>query len=109
MTIQQLLPGELATYLRDHPNALLLDVRQPWEHEMVAIGGSVLIPLGALGERAEEEIVDVDRPIVVYCHHGVRSLQACLILRSLGFVSVRNLAGGIDRYSREVDPSIATY
>lgn len=109
MTIQQLAPGELAAYLREHPNVLLLDVRQPWEYAMAAIGASILIPLGSLSEQAEETIEERDRPIVVYCHHGIRSLQACLILQSLGYEDVLNLSGGIDCYSREVDPSIPTY
>lgn len=109
MTIQQLAPGELAAYLREHPNALLLDVRRPWEHSMAAISPSILIPLGSLGEQVEEVIEDKGRPVIVYCHHGIRSLQACVILQSLGYEDVLNLSGGIDRFSREVDHSIPTY
>lgn len=109
MNIRQLAPRELTPYRRDHPTVLLLDVREPWEHSMVAIPDSILIPLGSLSERVEEELPEKDRPIVVYCHHGIRSMQACVILQSLGYVDVLSLAGGIDRYSHEADPSLPTY
>jgi rhodanese-related sulfurtransferase len=107
LQIRQIAPGELPSLLKDSPGAILLDVRQPWEHNLVALEGSILIPLGELKSRAEE--LPEETPIIVYCHHGVRSLTACAILSSLGFRDLVNLAGGIDRYSLEVDPGLARY
>jgi rhodanese-related sulfurtransferase len=109
MNIRQIAPDNLHPFLREHPQAKLLDVREPWEHELAAIGGSTLIPLGALLAEAEEELPDRSVPIVVYCHHGIRSLQGCAILASLGYTDLINLAGGIDRYTRDVDPSVPLY
>lgn len=84
----------------------LVDCRQPWEWELVRLPGARLIPLGELSSRASE--VAGDKPVVVYCHHGVRSLQAAYILRGAG-ITARSLAGGIDLYSLEADPSLPRY
>jgi rhodanese-related sulfurtransferase len=84
----------------------LVDCRQPWEWELVHLPGAKLIPLGELAERAPE--IAGDRPVIVYCHHGVRSLQAAFILRGTG-IQARSLAGGIDHYSIAVDPSLPRY
>lgn len=98
-------PAELAQLgAADHH--VLLDVREPWEAQLAQIEGSTLIPLGQLRERLGE--LDPAVPIVAYCHHGVRSEQARTILESGGF-DVRHLAGGIDAWSRDVDPSLARY
>ena len=86
---------------------MLLDVREPWEAEIAAIDGSVLIPLGDLGDRAGE--LDPAASVVVYCHLGVRSRLAAEHLASIGFADVRNLAGGIDAWSRDVDASVERY
>ncbi|HVZ41066.1 MAG TPA: rhodanese-like domain-containing protein [Candidatus Kapabacteria bacterium] len=109
MNVRQITPAELAGILADEPAALLLDVREEWEHRHASIPGSLLIPLGLLMMRAEEELPDRDRPVIVYCHHGIRSLQACAVLASLGYGNLSNLAGGIHRYSSDVDPSIPVY
>lgn len=109
MSIRQLAPAHLAEFLQEQPEALLLDVREPWEHELAALDNSMLIPLGALMIQAEDELQEKERPIVVYCHHGVRSMQACACLASLGYTDLLNLSGGIDRYSREVDRSVPIY
>lgn len=109
MSIRQLAPAELAAFLQEHPGALLLDVREPWEHQLSALPGSLLMPLGSLPARAEDEIEEKDAPIVVYCHHGIRSINGCAYLASLGYTSLHNLTGGIDRYSIEVDPGVGRY
>ncbi|WP_448006377.1 ThiF family adenylyltransferase [Agromyces bauzanensis] len=97
----------LAAELASAAPPLLLDVREPWEAEIAAIPGAVLIPLGELGERAGE--LDPAASVVVYCHLGVRSQYAAEQLVSAGFGVVRNLAGGIDAWSRTVDPTVARY
>ena len=85
---------------------LLLDVREPYEHNIANIGG-VLIPLGQLPSRLDELDRGVD--IVVYCHHGNRSRFAVEFLRSNGFSRALNLAGGIDEWSGEIDPLVHRY
>lgn len=88
------------------PDVTLIDVREPWEAEIAAITGSVLLPLGELPERIGE--IDDSRPVVLYCHHGIRSATALRILRDAG-VAARHLDGGIDAWSRTVDPTIVRY
>jgi len=109
MPIRRIAPQALDDFLRVQPRATLLDVREQWEHDLVALPDSLLIPLGDLMRRAEEDLPDHEAPIVVYCHHGIRSLQACGLLASIGYEDLINLSGGIDRYSAEVDSSLPTY
>lgn len=97
----------LAAELASAAPPLLLDVREPWEADLVAIPGSRLIPLHELGGRAGE--LDPEASVVVYCHLGVRSRLAAEHLAAIGFADVRNLAGGIDAWSRTVDPSTERY
>ena len=85
----------------------LLDVREPWEHEICRIEGSRLVPLGQLPGRVGE--LRRDAPTVVICHHGVRSLRAAAYLERCGFGDVVNLSGGIDAWARSVDLHMATY
>lgn len=85
----------------------IVDVREGWEHALVRLPGSILLPLHELGSRLSE--LDASRPTVVYCHHGVRSMHAALALASRGFADVRSLRGGIHRWATEVDPSMPRY
>ncbi|NNE01010.1 MAG: rhodanese [Pirellulaceae bacterium] len=88
---------------------LLLDVREKDEYETARIDGSVLIPMSELRDRVDELEQHRDRLIVVHCHHGGRSLRVTNALREMGFAKVQNLAGGIDQWSQEIDPSVARY
>jgi adenylyltransferase/sulfurtransferase len=88
---------------------LLLDVREPQEHETARIDYSVLIPLGQIESRVDEIAGWKRRPIVVHCHHGARSAQACRMLAASGFEQVENMAGGIEAWSVTVDPSVPRY
>jgi adenylyltransferase/sulfurtransferase len=107
--VRQIGPRELAREMaNDHP-VYLLDVRQPCEHETAALPGSVLIPLGELAARAGEVKPEPGVLLVVYCHHGVRSLAAASLLQRLGHGNVASLAGGIDAWSQEVDPTVPRY
>jgi rhodanese-related sulfurtransferase len=103
-------PATLAAQLSSPPGSrpVLLDVRYPHEHAYVALPDSVLIPLPELDERAEELEAFRGRPVVVYCHHGVRSLSGAAYLRSRGLEAV-SLRGGIDLYSLTVDPQLPRY
>ncbi len=86
---------------------VLLDVREPWEAELASLPGAVLIPLDTL--EAALEGLDRDASIVAYCHHGIRSARAVELLRTHGFSDARNLDGGIDAWSRLIDPAVARY
>lgn len=110
MPIPEIDPSTLAHQLSGPPETrpVLLDVRFPDEHAYVALPDSVLIPLPELDERAEELEAFRGRPVVVYCHHGVRSLDGTAYLRSRGLDAV-SLRGGIDLYSRAVDPRLPRY
>lgn len=93
------------------PLPLLLDVREPWEAQLarIRIDGveARLLPMGELASRLDE--LDPLQPVVVYCHHGVRSLQVVAFLLRQGFESVYNLAGGIDAWSQETDRAVPRY
>jgi len=84
----------------------LLDVREPFEVELATIGG-LNIPMGELLSRVDEIPNDTD--VVVYCHHGIRSRRAIQLLKQSGFERLINLTGGIEQWSRRVDPSIPRY
>lgn len=87
--------------------AELLDVRSPLERQIATIAGARSLPLEELGERFAE--LPRDRDLIVFCHVGVRSAYAVEWLRSQGFSRAHNLSGGIDAWSREIDPSIPRY
>lgn len=110
MPIPEISPARLAELLAGPPESrpALLDVRFPDEHAWVALPDSVLIPLPELDERADELEALRGRPVVVYCHHGVRSLDGAAYLLSKGLEAV-SLKGGIDLYSRQVDPALPRY
>ena len=88
---------------------LLLDVRQPEEHAHVNIERAKLIPLRELQQRIEELSDYRDKPVIVHCHHGGRSMQATMFLRQQGFAGAQNMAGGIDAWSLEIDPAKPRY
>jgi rhodanese-related sulfurtransferase len=85
----------------------VLDVREPWEYAICAIPGSINVPLSTLPQNLNR--LPADGPLVVLCHHGMRSMQAVAWLRQNGFENAINLQGGIDAWARQVDTSMATY
>jgi adenylyltransferase/sulfurtransferase len=87
----------------------LLDVRQSWEHALASLPDSTLIPLNQLIARAGEISCPPSVPIIVYCHHGIRSMTAARVLEQRGFPEVYSLAGGIDAWSIEIDPTVPRY
>ena len=86
----------------------LLDVRESSELERASLAGAVHIPMGEIAMRANQEL-DPEKHIVVMCHHGMRSLNVTMYLRQQGFEKAQSLAGGIDRYAREIDPKVGLY
>ena len=91
----------------EKPDLVLVDVREPPETEIARIEGSRLIPLGELPRRIRE--LPTNAEIVMHCHHGQRSMRALEILKGAGFANVRSLAGGIDAWARDVDPTVPRY
>ena len=98
---------ELARWREGGVPHTLVDVREPWETAICLIEGSLSVPLGQIPARAAT--LPVDRPVVVACHHGMRSMQAVAWLRRNGHDNVTNLAGGVDAWARQIDPSMAVY
>src|SRR5262245_47629017 len=105
--VREISVQELAERLARGEASRLIDVRQPWEPDLAALPGSVLIPLNNLPGRADE--IGPGAPIVVYCHHGIRSLSGAALLERLGFTDVASLAGGIDAWSLLIDAAVPRY
>jgi len=95
--------------LLDDGNVVLVDVRTPGEWETARIMGAKLIPLAELTTRIDEIKSQPEKPIVVHCHHGMRSLRAVQWLRQIGVQHAKSMAGGIDGWSLWVDPSVPRY
>ena len=100
-------PAEVKRLLERDKKAVLLDVRESHEYEIVHIDGARLIPLSELHLRTNE--LDTADTIVTYCHHGQRSLQAIKTLEHFGFRKLKHLRGGIDAWACEVDQEMARY
>ena len=107
--MKQISPQELAAWLADAGRAkpLLLDVREPWEFEKARIAGAELMPMREVPARFEE--LDRAQDVVAICHHGGRSQQVAMFLEKAGFKKIHNLAGGVDAWSRTVDPTVPVY
>ncbi len=103
----QIGPEELRTKLQSAAPPQLIDVRWPQEHQICRIEGARLIPLDRLPASLGE--LDPEAELVVYCHHGMRSLNAVQFLRAQGFANARSLSGGIDLWSQRIDPAVPRY
>lgn len=90
----QITPRQLADALAAGEAVYLLDVRLPWEHDTAALPHSTLVPLQDLADHLDEVTPPPGAKVVVYCHHGVRSLSGAYILEQAGFADVASLAGG---------------
>ena len=100
-------PKELKTRLDKGDKLVLMDVREPWEFALAKLDGSVLIPLATLPQSLDK--LDRQAEIIAYCHHGMRSADATGLLLQQGFSNVKNLIGGIDAWSAQIDPSVPRY
>ncbi len=87
----------------------LLDCRESDEYSLVAIQGSQLLPMSQIAERKQELAGKEDEPLIVYCHHGMRSAQTVAWLRQQGFRKAVSMAGGIDAWAVEVEPEMTRY
>lgn len=107
--MQHITAPELANWLSDKSKKppLLLDVREPWEHETCHISQVVLMPMQTVTSRFQE--LDPDVVTVCICHHGARSMQVANYLERSGFTQVINLTGGVHAWAQQVDSSMPTY
>lgn len=100
-------PTQLKDMMDTETPFVLLDVREEWEYQMVHLEDAMWIPFGELPRRCGEIPPRVE--VVVYCHWGMRSVDAAFLLQQLGFKSVKSLIGGIDRWAREIDTEMPRY
>jgi len=105
--ITEIEPLELKRRLDAGEPLAVLDVREPWEVAIARLPGSRHIPLGELPARIGE--LDSSAELIVMCKAGGRSLRAAMFLQTRGFSHVANLTGGIDAWTRDVDPSLQSY
>jgi adenylyltransferase/sulfurtransferase len=107
MNYETITPEEFAERAARGERVRLIDVREPAEFELARVEGAELMPLSRFNEWAGA--LDAEEEIVFMCHHGVRSAQVCAVLARAGFARLHNLAGGIDRWSAEVDQNVPRY
>jgi rhodanese-related sulfurtransferase len=107
MTDLQITPRQVKDRLDRGEKLLLIDVREPHEHALCHIEGAVLIPMGTIPANLQK--LDTDDDVICFCHHGMRSLDVANWLRQQGVKSAKSMAGGIDRWSSEIDPAVPRY
>lgn len=100
-------PKELKKCLDNGDKLVLVDVREEWEYSLAKVDGSILIPLGTLPQSLAQ--LNRDSEIIAICHHGMRSADATNFLLQQGFQKVKNLVGGIDAWSTQVDGTVPRY
>jgi rhodanese-related sulfurtransferase len=100
-------PKELKKSLDNGNKLVLVDVREEWEYSLAKVDGSILIPLGTLPQSLAQ--LNRDSEIIAICHHGMRSADATNFLLQQGFQNVKNLVGGIDAWSTQVDGTVPRY
>ncbi len=103
----EITPADVKARLEQGEKLALIDVREPWEYALCRIEGAKHVPLGTLAASLET-LPDVDE-VICYCHHGMRSLDAAAWLRFQGIERAKSLAGGIERWSIEIDPQVPRY
>ena len=107
MNFRTMTPAELDARRKRGEQLLLIDVREEAEYEIARIEGAQLLPLSRFDEWAAS--LDAGVETVVMCHHGIRSAQVCAYLARAGFEKLHNLAGGIDRWSHDIDADVPRY
>jgi rhodanese-related sulfurtransferase len=103
----EIAPREVKERLDRGEKLLLVDVREPHEHAICRIEGATLIPMGSIPANLQR--LDVDEDVICICHHGMRSMDVANWLRAQGVKSAKSMAGGIDRWSVEIDPAVPRY
>ena len=104
----EITPGAVKQRLDSGEKLRLIDVREPFEFQQARIEGSELIPMRGVPQ-ALPSLEAEETPLIVFCHHGMRSLQVVSWLREQGVEQCVSMAGGIDRWSLEIDPNVPRY
>lgn len=104
----QITPKEVKQRLDAGEKLRLVDVREPFEYRQARIEGSELIPMRTVS-KSLDSLESEESPVIVLCHHGMRSLQVVNWLREQGLERCSSMEGGIDRWSLEVDPTVPRY
>ena len=103
-------PHDIKRRLEGGEKLLLIDVREPHEFQLARIPGAELIPMRTVPAQLQRlEAASDEAALIVYCHHGVRSLNVVNWLREQGVSACQSMTGGIDRWSVEIDPSVPRY
>ena len=103
-------PQEVKHRMDSGEKLFLIDVREPHEFVLARVAGAELIPMRTVpAELSRLDAMAEEGSLIVYCHHGVRSLNVVNWLREQGVTDCQSMAGGIDRWSREVDPAVPRY
>ncbi|HVN06504.1 MAG TPA: rhodanese-like domain-containing protein [Bryobacteraceae bacterium] len=108
MTPVEIEPLDVKARLDAGEKLFLLDVREPFEHQQAHIPGARLVPMRSV-PGAVHDLLGLTEPLIVFCHHGVRSLQVVEWLRRQGLENCASMAGGIDRWSLKIDPTVPRY
>lgn len=103
----EIAPREVRDLIQRGRNFLFVDVREKWEHETSRIDGAVLISMRDIPANLSR--LANAGPVALFCHHGIRSLDAAAWLREQGVQGVRSMSGGIDRWAAEIDPRVPRY
>ncbi len=106
----EITPAEVQRRRTSGEKLRFIDVREPAEFQLARIQGADLIPMGTVQAALQRlEAWADEEPLIVYCHHGVRSLQVTHWLREQGLEACQSMSGGIDRWSLEIDPGVPRY
>jgi rhodanese-related sulfurtransferase len=103
----EITPQELKELLQEKNDIILLDVRQTNEYEICHIRGSTSMPFETIPHEIDQ--FSYDDNIITICHHGVRSLNACMQLKKMGYKNVRSLKGGLEDWAQICDPTMKRY
>jgi len=103
----EIAPAEVAALIQSGVKFLFVDVREKWEHEASRIEGAVLFSMRDI-PASLSRLASAER-VVLFCHHGIRSLDAAAWLREQGVRGVRSMSGGIERWAAEIDPRVPRY
>ena len=105
--VKRFSPVQVKDLLESEAQIKLIDVRENWEYQIARLENAELVPLSKFVEFSK--LLNLNEKIIIYCHHGARSFNACSYLVQNGFSEVINLEGGINAWSQEIDNSIPVY
>jgi len=106
----EVLPADVSVRRRSGESLILIDVRRPEEHQLTRIEGAELIPMDTIPQRLNDlEEMSEQGVLVVFCHHGIRSANVVNWLRGQGVMACQSMAGGIEKWSTDVDSSVPRY